>query len=353
LKILFDVNHPAHAHFFRNPALLLQAAGHEILFTSRKKDVTLELLDAMKLPHRQLSSLGNKGMLSLGAELISRNSALYKVVKEFEPDIMGSIGGTFIAHVGKLTRVPSMVFYDTENAHLQNAITYPLADCVITPRCYASWLPKKRHIKYAGYHELSYLHPNYFQPDKALALASGLDPDRDNYFIRLVSWDANHDVGENGWSERLLERVIAKLAPLGKIHISSEATLPTKFCDHQYKGEPQHVHHLMAYCRAFIGESATMASECSVLGVPSIYAAETGRGYTDEQESIFGLVRNIKRLEWPVLDAALDATLAISAQEYTAQGQRLRTECIDVAHFVTEIMLGYEKVLSDYQSQAA
>jgi len=40
----------------------------------------------------------------------------------------------------------------------------------------------------------------------------------------------------------------------------------------------------MAYCRAFIGESATMASEAAVLGVPAVYAAETGRSYTDEQE---------------------------------------------------------------------
>ena len=47
MKVLIDINHPAHVHFFRQPALALQRAGHEVLFTSRDKDVTQELLDEL------------------------------------------------------------------------------------------------------------------------------------------------------------------------------------------------------------------------------------------------------------------------------------------------------------------
>ena len=40
------------------------------------------------------------------------------------------------------------------------------------------------------------------------------------------------------------------------------------------------------------GESATMASEAAVLGVPAIYLDNTGRCYTREEEEKYGLVFN-------------------------------------------------------------
>ena len=119
-----------------------------------------------------------------------RDRALYKLAMSFRPEVMAGIGGVFIAHVGAMAGIPSVVFYDTENAMLQNAITYPFASCVVVPECYRAWVPRRRHIRYRGYHELSYLHPKYFTPDRERALANGLDPDRDTFLLRLVSWQA-------------------------------------------------------------------------------------------------------------------------------------------------------------------
>jgi hypothetical protein len=350
LKILFDISHPAHVHFFKHPARLLQQRGHEVLFTSRDKDITLQLLDELGLQHRVLSSMGGKGMVSLAVELLTRNRALYKVVKAFKPDVMASIGGTFIAHVGFLSGVPSLVFYDTENATLQNAITYPLASCVIVPRCYQAWLPKKRHIRYAGYHELSYLAPNRFSPDKEIAIANGLDPERPNYFIRLVSWQANHDIGEGGWNVSLLEKVVASLAENGRVHISAEAGLPDQFAEANYRGDVAAVHHVMGFCELFIGESATMASECAVLGVPAIYVANTGRGYTDEQEKRYKLVANVAQLEWRTVAPALEKFLDYGEDQCQRLRQQLLADCVDVAEFVVESILDYRQMLATYQS---
>jgi hypothetical protein len=52
------------------------------------------------------------------------------------------------------------------------------------------------------------------------------------------------------------------------------------------------LHHFIAFCTTLVGESATMASEAAVLGVPAFYIADTGRGYTDEQQRRYGLVEN-------------------------------------------------------------
>jgi len=271
-------------------------------------------------------------------------------VRDFRPDIMAGIGGIFIAHVGRLTGVPSLVFYDTENATLQNALTYPLASCVIVPRCYHAWLPQRRHIRYAGYHELSYLHPDYFRPDWQQALANGLAAEGDTWLLRTVSWQANHDIGERGWSLELLTRLSGVLAARGKLLISSEAPLPAALQGYAYRGDPAAIHHVMAFCRGFIGESATMASECAVLGVPAVYAATTGRGYTDEQQQRYELVRNVRRLDWDTLRDALDWLDGQTPERLAASHRRLLAECIDVAAFVARCIETFPEPLRAWQA---
>ena len=318
----------------------LTARGHEIMVTSRAKEMAVELLDSMTIRHRTLSTQ-RSGVLGLGRELIERNLRLYREVKQFRPAIMAAIGGIFIAQVGRAARVPSLVFYDTENARLQNALTYPLASRVIVPRCYSAWTPRRKTIRYAGYHELAYLRPGIFEPNHAVAVANGLDPQRDNYLIRLVSWRANHDLGESGWDPVLLRCVVDRLERRGAVLISSEASLPETFERYRYTGKPHALHDIMAYCRGFVGESATMASECAVLGVPAVYAATTGRGYTDEQETRYGLVKNVRQLNEQCLRPALDWLLAYSATAASSARDRLLNDTIDVTRFIADCIENY------------
>lgn len=334
MHILFDIAHPAHAHFFKNPAHILKQRGYRVSFSSRDKDVTLALLAELNIESHLLSSQG-RGVGGLLAELLRRDRALYKLARAIKPDVMAAIGGTFVAHVGRLTGIPGLVFYDTENAKLQNLITYPFAHQVYVPRCYQAWLPRQ-HGRYAGYHELSYLHPDRFIPDREIAITNGLAERGETYLLRLVSWQANHDIGETGWSQTLLAQLVDKLRPLGKILISSESKLPDAYADLAYPGQVSALHHLMAHCRLVIGESATMASEAAVLGVPAIYAANTGRGYTDEQELRYRLVINIRELDWLKLSAAVDQSLAQPTEHWKAQRQRLLADCIDVATYVAD-----------------
>ncbi|MCF6297940.1 MAG: hypothetical protein L3J08_08160 [Flavobacteriaceae bacterium] len=54
---------------------------------------------------------------------------------------------------------------------------------------------------------------------------------------------------------------------------------------------------ISAFATLFVGESATMASECAVLGTQAIYIDNIGRGYTSEQEKLYGLVKNFTESE--------------------------------------------------------
>ena len=347
MRILFDIGHPAHVHFFRNPIRLLKEKGHTLLVTSRDKEVTHRLLDGLSIPHISLSTQANGGMIGLLRELAIRDYRLYRQAKEFKPDIMAAIGGIFIAHVGALTGIPSLVFYDTENAHLQNALTYPLATRVIVPRCYEGRVPARKTIRYPGYHELSYLRPGYFSPDRLLATRNGLAESGDTFLIRMVSWKASHDLHEHGWDRELLEFVVQLLGERGKVLISSEQSLPDAFAGYLYQGDPAALHHVMAFCRGMIGESATMASECAALGVPGVYAALTGRGYTNEQERLYGLVRNERALDCDNLRAAVDWLLGYDRETARAARERLLADTIDVARFVVGYIESYPDLPMD------
>jgi len=344
VKILVDIGHPAHVHFFRHPIRLLQQHGHTVLVTSRDKEIALQLLDELGIHHIPISRQGRGGTLSLAREFVRREYQLYKIVKRYKPSLLTGIGGIFVAHIGRLLGLPSLVFYDTENATAQNALTYPFASRVVVPRCYQGWVPRRRHRRYDGYHELSYLHPDYFRPNRAVAEKNGLLAGHRNFLVRTVSWQASHDIGEHGWSAALLERIVSTLSKAGKVMVSAEGSLPRDLAPYAYPGDITKLHHVMAFCSGFIGESATMASECAVLGVPAVLAARVGRGYTDEQEARYGLLRNVRDVSWRALYPNLQWLLEVSAETIRSARQKLLDESIDVAAFVAQSIEQFPKL---------
>jgi len=333
--VLVDVCHPAHAHFFRHPIALWREAGCEVHVAARDKDVALPLLREFDLDCTVLGG-PRKGIVGLLVELAQRDVALCALARRTRADVITAIGGTFAAHAAFGARVPSVVFYDTEMATLQNRMTYPLASVVAVPRCYVGWTPARRTVRYAGYHELSYLQPQRFRPERERALAAGLDPGRPTYLLRLVAWTANHDIGDSGLSPAAVAALVARLSAAGRVVISSETPLPPDLDALRFRGRVSDMHHLMAFCAGYFGESATMASECAVLGVPAVYAANSPRGYTDEQESRYGLVRNVRSLDPTKLDAACDWLLAQSPAAMQERRARLLAESVDVAGFVAD-----------------
>ncbi len=337
-RILVDLCHPAHVHFFRHPIQLWQAAGHRVHIAARDKDVALPLMREFNLECRPIGR-PRPGMAGLAGELVQRDFALYRFARQVKADVITAIGGIFAAHAAWLARIPSVVFYDTEIAKLQNALTYPVSTKVVVPRCYESWVPKAREVRYDGYHELSYLRPGRFQPDRDVAVRAGLDPHAPTYLLRLVAWTANHDLGDCGLSMRLAQQLVERLASHGKVIISSETPLAGALQAHQYRGRVSDLHHLMAYCAGYFGESATMASEAAILGVPAVYAAHSPRGYSNEQEARYGLVRNVRNLDESSIQAACTWLLAQSPAASDHARSRLLAESVDVAAFAADTVV--------------
>ena len=123
MKILFNISHPAHVHFFKNAISILLQKGHEILTVSRRKEFTTALLNAYQMDHVVLTDKG-KGLTELSKELLYQQVRLSNIIRTASVDMMLQIGGIFNAPVGKLHRIPTLAFSDTENEKWGNKVSF-------------------------------------------------------------------------------------------------------------------------------------------------------------------------------------------------------------------------------------
>ena len=88
MRILVEILHPAHVHFFRNAIAEWRARGDEVLVLSREKDVANDLLEAYSIPYRSISRLGSS-KLSLITEMVQRDARMLWAALRFKPDVLG------------------------------------------------------------------------------------------------------------------------------------------------------------------------------------------------------------------------------------------------------------------------
>ncbi len=333
MRILVDITHPAHVHFFRNAIDIWRQHGHEIAVTARKKDITIALLNHFNISHSTLSEMG-KGKLSLFRELIQRDFRLWKFCRKFKPDVLTAIAGVFASHVGKLINKPVIVWDDTEHAVISHKMTFPFVKAIYTPDCYIMDLGKKQE-KYAGCHELAYLHPNRFTPDKNVLRKIGINPDEKYCVVRMVSWQAHHDVGQHGFEKNSKVKFISEISKYAKVYITSEGPLPEELEQYRLKIPVHQIHNLMAFASLCVGEGATMISESAVLGVPAVYINTLKLGYVNMLEK-YGLVRQTTDTD-EALKLCLDFLTDENVKDRCGLArQKLLNEKIDVTEYLVE-----------------
>ncbi len=334
MRILIDILHPAHVHFFRNFHAEMTARGHELCVTARAKDRSLDLLDRFGVPYRRLSE--QRSGAAMAVEFVQRTRRLLRLMRHFRPDVMTGIMGPSIALAGAARRVPAVVFYDTEFARQTNWFVYPLAHSVCTPDCYQGRV-RGTHLTYPGYHELAYLHPNRFHADPSKLEPFGVTLDEPFSIVRFVSWQAVHDRRERGLTSDQKRHLVDLLQRDGRVLVSSEAPLPPDLAQLEMRGPVEDIHHLMAHAQLVVGESATMSSEAAVLGVPAVFIATSGRGYTDDEEKRYGLVRHFTEHEYDRAVGTIEELLANAPRELgRAARQRLLDEKVDVTQWMVE-----------------
>ncbi len=229
MRVLVDIVHPADILFFKRPIEMMLARGDDVQILSREKDVTCDLLDAFKFKH-VIASRARRGVFGLGFELLQRDLSVLCAARRHHPDVMTGFGGIAVSHVGAVLGIPSCAFYDSETARLQTRITWPFVSHLTVPASYRGPVPVPRTSFVPGTKELSFLHPSAFRPDREIARAAGWEEGCENFLIRIVAWQANHDVGKAGIDLELIRKIIRMLSSHGKVHITAEGSFPPTLC---------------------------------------------------------------------------------------------------------------------------
>jgi predicted glycosyltransferase len=328
---LFDLVHPANVLFFYHTLRELTADA-DVRILSRHKDVLDPLLDELGFEHTPITLAGD-GRAQLGRELLQRDWRLWKIARSFRPHVTVGFGGVAISHVGKLTGIPSISFYDTEHARLQIRLALPFISEWHVPESWAGLEAKGRTFRFPGGKAFAYLHPDHFVPSTEIAAAAGWDASRDNFLVRTVVWRAAHDAGRSGFSPEALRQIVSFLRSRGKVHISAEGQLPEDLEPMRYRGTASQFHHLLAHCRLYCGESITIASEAVMLGVPVLLQIDKEYCYVTEQE-VAGLIRRLRPGE--AVAEALAATLAQDQKSYRARSHEFIRSKGDVNRYVLD-----------------
>lgn len=327
MRLLIDINHPGQVHLFKHAARAWLARGDAVLFVARDKDVTLALLDEYALPYRRGPRRG-RGLVGLLRELFSKTAFLISEGRRFRPHIVLSLGSPAAAWAATWLRVPHLAFEDTEHSTEQYLLYAPFTRWIATAVCFRRELGRKQ-LRYAGYHELAYLHPQRYVPDATVPVSLGLAPGARYVIVRFVSWEASHDLGHSGFSAAGKRRLLEALAARARVIITSEQALPAELEQYRLPTSAGRIHDVLAGAALYIGEGATMASEAAMLGVPSVYVNSLGAGTIDEQQA-YGLVYHL-----PDEAAAIERAVALldaphTASEHQQRRARMLADKIDV-----------------------
>jgi predicted glycosyltransferase len=316
--------------------------GNRVYFACRNREFVNELLAKEGFEVKCFGSAYNSPAGKIWGLLLFTFKMLRVGLKQ-KPDIYLSHSSMYAAIAAFLLRRPHVSFEDTFNME-QVRIYRPFTKSILTGK-YEHPLKSKKVIRYAGYHELAYLHPNRFTPDKSVLQELGVDENEKYVIIRFVSWNASHDYWHTGISYENKIKAVDTFSKYARVFISSENELPEELKKYEFKIAPDKMHDAIAFASLVFGESATMATEGAVLGVPSVYLDNSGRYYTRDLAKKNNLIFNFT-------ESSNDQLLAIEKgmellqqpgikEQWQQKREKMLADKIDVTAFLVWFIENY------------
>lgn len=269
----------------------MQAKGHEFFVSARNKEVIHTLLQQYNIPFYNRGR-GATGMAGKFWYIFKADVLLLIKARTFKPDLFISFASPYAAHVAWLMKKPHIVIDDTESASLNHKLYLPFSKVTLNPLSFRKEMGEKQ-VRFDSFMELSYLHPKYFHPSESIFQYLKIKPNEKYCIFRFVSWNANHDIGQKGLDFYTKLKLVDMLDKEMKVFISSEGELPEQLRKYQITIPPEKLHDALAFADLYIGEGATTASECVMLGTPAIYINSLSAGTLEEQKKS-GLLHNLR-----------------------------------------------------------
>ena len=351
MKLLIQLSHPAHFYLYRNVIKILENKGHKIYVLIKSKDILEKILKCDNISFINITPREHRQTkCGIVRDLFIREVKILLFTLMHKIDVITGCTPE-VAHVGWLLSKPR-INLEEDDAHIIPKF-FKIAgfaiDAYLSPISCDNGKYEHKSVKYPSFHELAYLHPNHFSPNKSI-VEKYFTTNRPYFILRFAKLNAHHDDGVQGISTKVAQRLIDILTPHGNIYITSERELEPQFEQYRIKINPLDMHHVMAYASLYIGDSQTMAAEAAVLGIPFVRFNDfVGRiGYLNELENDYQLGYGIKASESGSIERLCNAvselanlTLQDRTIRYQTRRLKMLSEKIDYAKFLIWFIENY------------
>jgi predicted glycosyltransferase len=341
MRVIFDLGHPAHFHLFKHSIANLKESGHDVEIIARQKDCLSALLDKTEWPYRVVRRK-RSGFIASGWQNVKAFMVALFLGMRKRTDLM--VGTSIVVGpAARLTGATSIVFSEdnAKETPIFSKLAYPIAHYIVTPESLKFEKHGKKHLTYPGYHELAYLHPNRYTPDKSVLKKLGVKEGERYFLIRLVALAAHHDVGEKGIGTEQAKTLIKHLSKYGRVFISTEKVVDEGLKPYLLPTRVEEIFDVMAFADMVIGDSQTMITEASVLGTPSLRCNTfVGRlSCMEELEHRYGLTAGFLPRDFDKLLAKVNEWLAEPElkQKWAQKRQAMLAECVDLTNWIIDL----------------
>lgn len=291
MKILIEINHPAHFHFLKHAIRIFQKKNYNLLIIVREKDIVRTLIKDFNIQNiyyfKKIDTFFKKVI-----SILTITKDLFKIALKFKPDLFLGWNSIYSGVVSKILRKPFILFEDNEYNWSQLVFRIPFATLILTNSTFPQNFGK-RHIYYNSYEELAYLHPNRFKINKELKKKYHIPESKKLLVLRLIAWNSTHDHGHHGLfrSKKDIILFIKKLKDYGIVLLSVEGNNPVLLLNDRFSRiDPNDFLDLLGLADIYIGEGGTIAAEAACLGTPAIYTSTLIRSYIEELSNKYNLI---------------------------------------------------------------
>lgn len=345
MRYLFFANTPAHVHMYRHAVDELEDQGHDVLVLARDYGCTIDLAEWYDLPYSVYGYCDtSKG--SLFYRLPGQYFRCIRDAWQFDPDLIFGVGA-YAAHTGAILRAPTILITDSEPTGLDQAVSTPFAQSILTPDTFRKGLDGSHYV-FSGFKECAYLHPDVYSSDPTVRSELGVEPDEKYVIVRLNAFGSHHDVGKEGFTKSQRRQLVEALDERATVFVSDESgtleydDIPAE----PFDLHPARLHDALAGASLLVADTQTMTTEAALLGTPAIrsnsFVGESDMGNFVELEKE-DLIYNVAEFD-EVLDRA---KMLLDADGVGETWRRRRTEYMADKVNLTEVIVDVAERLGD------
>jgi len=278
-SVIFDIQHYPSVNLYKHTiaALREKNINVQVIMQPRGNLISMFQKECPDVPY-VLMGKHKKTTLGKMVNLVKRDMALLKYLSKTKFEL--GLGSINLAHATRFFGKSSILVTDDVEYRLTYYLYKPFATWIIMP----IYIPAsgKNLLKYKGFKELAYLHPNHFTPNKEALEPYNLNP-YEYVFIREVSSASlNYRKLKMGKLSKILNYL--KQMDLNILLSIEDKSLIYLFKDHCIilKEPVGDIHSLLHFAELTLSSGDSMARESCLVGTPSIYTGGRDMAINDE-----------------------------------------------------------------------